>query len=240
MCIRDRVTSGLPLDHGLSWLSLGTLSDATNGVTGSEPWTFSAADSSFGYLAAGQILTLTYTVQVADNHGGLTTQNVVVTVTGTNDAPVITSGAQAAAFTESATPNLATPDTASGAVTFTDLDLSDTHTATVSGVVASGVTSGLPLDHGLSWLSLGTLSDATNGVTGSEPWTFSAADSSFDYWAAGQILALTYTVQVADNHGGLTTQNVVVTVTGTNDAPVITSGAQAAAFTLSLIHICRC
>ena len=47
---------------------------------------------------------LTYTVQVDDGNGGVVTQPVTITVTGTNDAPVITSGKQAGMITERSTP----------------------------------------------------------------------------------------------------------------------------------------
>ncbi len=107
-------------------------------------------------------------------------------------------------------------------MTFTDVDLSDHHTVTVTGVVASGITSGLPTNATLlHWLSLGTLTDTTGtGLGGSDAWTFSAQDKSFDYLAAGETLTLTYTVQVDDGHGGVVTQPVTITVTGTNDSPV--------------------
>ena len=70
-------------------------------------------------------------MQVDDGHGGVVTQPVTITVTGTNDTPVITSGTQAGAITElfnTPQPNptgSATPDTATGTITFTDVDLSD-------------------------------------------------------------------------------------------------------------------
>ncbi|MFB9263197.1 VCBS domain-containing protein [Bradyrhizobium erythrophlei] len=217
----------------LSWLSLGKLTDSTDGVTGSRSWTFSAADKNFDYLAAGETLTLTYTVQVDDHHGGVVTQPVMITITGTNDTPVITSSAQTAAITElpDATGS-STPDKASGVVTFTDVDLSDTHSVTVTGVTEAGVTTGLADQQTvLNWLSLGTLTDSTHGVTGSRAWTFSAADKSFDYLAAGETLTLTYAVQVNDHHGGVVTQPVTITITGTNDVPVITSAPQAVAIT---------
>ena len=54
----------------LGWLSLGPLSDSTDGVPGSEIWKFSAPDSYFDYLADGETVTLTYTVEVDDHHGG--------------------------------------------------------------------------------------------------------------------------------------------------------------------------
>src|SRR5476649_2067517 len=91
----------LSLHDALPIFALGALSDTTGtGTGGSDGWSFSAQDQSFDYLAAGEIVTLTYTVQVADNHGGSTTQDVTVTITGTNDAPVVTSAAQTGSITE--------------------------------------------------------------------------------------------------------------------------------------------
>ena len=88
------------------WLTLGTLHDTTGtGLGGSDAWTFSAQDKSFDYLAAGETLTLTYTVQVDDGHGGVVTQPVTITVTGTNDTPVITSGTQTGTITERFNPS---------------------------------------------------------------------------------------------------------------------------------------
>src|SRR5262249_34646868 len=152
----------------------------------------------FDYLAAGEKLTLTYTIEVDDHHGGVVTQNVVITVTGTNDTPVITSSAQTGSIDEIAdTRNSTTADTASGTVTFTDVDLSDTHNVTITQVKTTGTTSGLPTNSTvLSWLSLGTLTDSTNGATGSRNWSFSAQDKNFDYLAAGEQLVMTYTIQV--------------------------------------------
>jgi VCBS repeat-containing protein len=229
-------TSGLPSTTTmLGWLSLGGLTDTTGtGIGGSDAWSFSAQDKSFDYLAAGETVTLTYTVQVDDGHGGVVSQPVTITVTGTNDTPVITSSAQTGTIAErsnSSQPNpagSALPDTASGAVTFTDVDLSDHHTVTVTGVATLGTISGLPSTATmLTWFSLGGLTDTTGtGTGGSDAWSFSAQDKSFDYLAAGETVTLTYTVQVDDGHGGVVTQPVTITVTGTNDTPVITSSAQ--------------
>ncbi len=234
------VTSGLPSSSATlqGWLSLGSLTDSGNGAIGSDAWSFSAQDKNFDYLAAGEQVKLTYTVQVADNHGGTTTQNVDVIITGTNDAPEITSSAQTGSITECAGVLGSTSlDTASGAVKFTDADLSDTHMVTVTGVTASGATSGLPDNSILaSWLSLGTLTDSGNGATGSDAWSFSALDKNFDYLAAGEQVKLTYTVQVADNHGGTAIQHVDVTITGTNDAPAIVGETDPATQTVVVVN----
>ncbi|UGY19286.1 VCBS domain-containing protein [Bradyrhizobium septentrionale] len=226
------VTAGLPNQATmLSWLSLGTLADSTGGVTGSSHWTFSAADRSFDYLAAGEKLTLTYLIQVDDHHGGVVTQPVTITVTGTNDTPTFASAPGTAAIPEQPDETGSSkPDGATGAVTFADVDLSDIHTVSITGVAESGTTTGLPEDEStvLNWLSLGTLADSTGGVTGSQSWAFSAADRNFDYLAVGETLTLTYTVEVNDHHGGVISQSVTITITGSNDTPVVTSGAQSA------------
>jgi hypothetical protein len=46
------------------------------------------ADSAVDYLAAGQTLTQTYAVTVTDTFGATATENVVITITGSNDTPV--------------------------------------------------------------------------------------------------------------------------------------------------------
>ena len=49
------------------------------------------------------------------------------------------------------------PDTANGTIKFADVDLTDTHEVTITGVIASGVKTGLA-DHDtqFGWLSLGS------------------------------------------------------------------------------------
>lgn len=205
---------------------------AGNTNNGSASWTYSIADGAFDFLGTGEILTLTYTATVDDGHSGVITKPFTITVTGTNDTPVITSGPQTASITElSDVTNVSTPDQAHGTITFTDLDLTDTHAVTIAGVSASGVTSGLPLNNAtvLGWLKLGTLTDSGNGVTGSDAWTFSAADRSFDYLADGEQVTLTYIVRVDDHHGGVVTQPVTITITGSNDAPAVAADISGAA-----------
>ena len=67
-----------------------------------------------------------------------------------------------------------------------------------------------------------------NTNNGSATWTYSLADSNFDFLAAGEMLTLTYTATVDDGHGGVVTQPFTVTITGTNDAPAIADDQQRA------------
>ncbi|WP_426529214.1 VCBS domain-containing protein [Bradyrhizobium sp. McL0615] len=204
----------------LSWLSLGPLHDSTNGAQGSQNWSFSAPDSYFDYLADGQSVTLTYTVEVDDHHGGVTSQDIVVTVNGSNDAPEIANIAQQGLTEQTDT----APLTTTIPVTFTDRDLSDVgHSAAITHAAATGATTGLALDEAalIALVTPGLVTKAAGSTAGTVDLSFSAASSAFDYLAQGEVLTLTYTVQVDDHHGGVTSKDIVVTVTGTNDAPSI-------------------
>ncbi|XIA66136.1 VCBS domain-containing protein [Bradyrhizobium sp. TZ2] len=204
--------------------ALTVVQAAGNTNNGLANWTYSVPDSAFDFLADGEMLTLTYTATVNDGHGGIVTKPLTVTVTGSNDTAAITSAQQIGTIMEIAgARGSSRPDTANGAIKFTDVDWTDTHAVTIlSSVSASGVVTGLA--NGavqLTWLSLGSLTDSTHGATGSRSWTFSAPDHYFDYLADSETVTLTYTVQVDDHHGGITSQKVAITVTGTNDAPEV-------------------
>ncbi|MEI9432307.1 VCBS domain-containing protein, partial [Mesorhizobium sp. Cs1299R1N3] len=92
----------------------------------------------------------------------------------------------------------ATAQVATGKVTFSDVDTSDSHTLSVSAAAAHGTASVDP--------------DGT--------WHYTVSDSgAVDALAVGEHLADSFTVQVDDGHGGLVAQVVAITITGTNDAP---------------------
>ncbi len=205
-----------------------------NHGTGSLKWLFSDADSDFDFLAKNQTLTLTYNIKVSDNHGGFVTQTVKVTVTGTDDKPVV-AVEPVTIVTEQANKTLSlSPDTAHIQLDFTDQDLTNTgHTASVTAASATGNTSGL-LPGSLGTAELMAFFQVDNVVknsgssAGTINTTFSAPDLAFDYLAAGEQLNISYTVQLDDHAGGVSTQTVNVTVVGTNDKPVYLCGPDVA------------
>lgn len=212
------------LAHFQTAMQSQILSDS-NG-SGQLKWSFSDQDQDFDFLAKNQTLVLIYDVKVFDNHGGFAIRTVKITVTGTDDKPVINM-TTAATVTEQANQTLSlTPDTVQVALNFTDDDLANTgHTATVTGVSASGATAGLlpgPFGNAvlMSFFHVDNVVKASGSSTGIINTTFSAPDLAFDYLAAGQHLDITYTVQLDDHAGGVSTQTVTVTVVGTNDKPV--------------------
>ena len=98
--------------------------------SGTIGWHYNIDDGALDFLGADDVVTLTYTVQVDDGYGGTTTQDVTITVHGTEDKPVITTGTQAATITEDkgvqGSGGETGPENASGTITFYDLDLSET------------------------------------------------------------------------------------------------------------------
>ncbi len=195
-----------------------TVFDNTTGDgIGQINWSFSVDDSAIDYLAAGQTLTQTYTIKVDDQNGGTATQDVTVTLTGTNDKPIISIDAgdlDTGSVTEIAD-GLEGENvdvlSASGTFSLADVDLTD-----IQGISATDAATGY-----LGTFTPTVSNNTTGDGIGQIAWSFSVDDSAIDYLAAGQTLTQTYTIKVDDQNGGTATQNVTVTLTGTNDKPII-------------------
>ena len=195
-----------------------TLNDAKTG------WEYSISNAATQFLAAGETVMLTYQVTVDDGHGVLVNKDVVITITGTNDLPVVS--ADNAALTEDnglpeGHQDIPADLTAEGAIRFTDVDASDSHV-----VSASGDLMGIKWSHsdslpeGVEAALRGgefTLNDAKTG------WEYSISNAATQFLAAGETVMLTYQVTVDDGHGVLVNKDVVITITGTNDLPVVSA-----------------
>ena len=128
---------------------------------------------------------------------------IEVTITGTNDVPVLANSDVTGAVTELLTPTGNLTD--SGSIAFTDVDLTDTHTVSVAP-------NGTPL---------GGLTASVSGNTIN--WTYNVAASTVEYLAAGQTKVEQFTVTLNDGNGGVVDRVIEVTITGTNDAPIASS-----------------
>ncbi len=137
------------------------------------------------------------TIQANDGHGGLTTQDIAVTVTPVNDnSPV---------FTSSATANVAENTTAVLTVAATDADLP-------AQSVTFSITGGA---------DAGKFSITSGGVL-----TFQTAPDFENPTDNGTNNVYNVQVTANDNNGSTTVQNIAVTVTAVNDNnPVFTSAA---------------
>ncbi|WP_345324532.1 DUF4347 domain-containing protein, partial [Novipirellula rosea] len=163
-----------------------------------------------------------------DNVSVTSGQHAVMTVTvdPVNDAPVITGGPDTLGLTETDAGL-----TGSGSFTVSDVDTTDNVTAAVDSVTVGGTGSGsvpVGLDNSTlkSFLSV-TPTAILDGTENSATlaWNFNSGSEAFNFLATGQTLILTYTVSATDDDGTplSDTETVTVTITGTNDAPVIDS-----------------
>lgn len=213
-----------------SYLHIDGVTKAAGSSSGQINYTFSAPDAQFDYLAKNQTVTLTYTVRLNDGDGGITTQTLAVTVTGTNDRPVFVAGDARFGLENLNTTGSSALETFNGVLAFADADRDDVgHTATVTGFNATGTTAGLnnaDVDHALL---IGAVTKTANSIAGTVAWSFSAQDKAFDYLAAGETVTLAYQITLDDNEGdsnSTDTTTIYVTIVGTNDRPVITTGDQ--------------
>ena len=158
--------------------------------------------SAYQYLADGESEVVTYSYTVSDGNGGSVAQTATVTITGTNDAPVVAAPLTSSASEGSATFNL---DLLTGA--------SDVESQSLSIANASYMVDGV---------SVGSIPDGMT-LSGST-LTVVPTSSAFDYLNVGETLEVTVTYDVVDSQGGITPQTATVTIIGTNDTPAITPG----------------
>jgi VCBS repeat-containing protein len=217
--------SGTALEDGSS-VSLNALANASDVDTGAtlsvtnlpgslppgvtydaltQSFTLDPSDPAFQHLAAGDQTTVTVNYGVTDGTA-TTAASVSWSVTGTNDAPVVT-----------------------GAVTGTALEDS-------TGATLNALAHASDADDGAT-LSVTNLPDSLPaGVTYdalTQSFTLDPSDPAFQHLAAGDHTTVTVNYGVTDGTA-TTAASVSWSVTGTNDAPVITSNAGGATATLSV------
>lgn len=195
---------------------------ATGDGAGTVGWEYLSDAADLAYLAEGETREEAFSVTLRDREsGGLTdTATVRVTITGTNDDPVIdvagsTVSGTVEEFEDGAAGENIETHTVGGTVAFSDRDLTDTHTANFTSL-------GMGYRGAFSLLGAPTTNDAT--TAGIQDWTFSVDDAEIDDLAAGQVLTQHYSVTLDDGKGGTATQTVTLTLTGRNDAPTLAAG----------------
>ncbi|MBV5303674.1 MAG: VCBS repeat-containing protein, partial [Chlorobium sp.] len=187
--------------------ALGTLTptittDTTGtGLGGVVTWNYSVAASAVEYLAKEQTKEETFTFSLLDGHGGSVERTVNVTITGTNDTPVVATTDVTGRVTKMPIPVDSLTD--SGTISFTDADLTDVHG--ISAVTASAG-------------ALGTLTPVIttdtigSGVGGLVTWDYSVATSAVEYLAEGEEKVETFTFSLLDGQGGSVERTVSVTI----------------------------
>ena len=200
------LVSAAPIGTTLGSLSAVKNADTTGSGTGGQlTWTYSVAASAVEYLAVGQTKVESFTVTLDDQNGGVVSRQVDVTLTGTNDVPVITAQDLVGGVTELVTPagNL----TDSGAISFSDVDLTDLHIASPNGT---------PIGSALGTLTAAVSNDTTGSGTGGQlTWNYSVPASAVEFLAAGQTKVESFNISLSDQNGGVINRQVNVVITGT-------------------------
>lgn len=172
-----------------------TLTDSALGDgAGKVTWSYSLADGTDGVagtvqsMAAGESATETFTIVITDSSGKQVAQDVTITLTGTNDAPVVSGHISGQGI----------EDGSSFAINLL-ADASD-------------------IDHGavLHVEGLNSLPDGVS-LSGST-LTVDPGNAAFQHLAEGQVELITLNYQVVDEHGAWADETAEITVTGTNDA----------------------
>ena len=145
--------------------------------------------------------TFTYTVTDGVTPNASSTATLTVTVHGTNDAPVAVADSNAIAedTLASVSGNVLTNDT--------DTDTHDTLTVSAASAV---------LHHG-------TYGDLQLNTDGSYTYTLNNALPAVQALAAGAHVTDTFAYTAYDGHADSNSANLVITITGTNDAPTATA-----------------
>jgi VCBS repeat-containing protein len=149
---------------------------------------FDPANAAYQSLGVGQQTVITVPFTVTDDQGATSTKNLVITVTGTNDAPV----AVASAFTVNEDAPIVT-----GSVTASDIDANAVLTFALNGAPPAG------------------LIFNANGT-----YSFDPSNAAYQSLASGQQRVITVPYTVTDDQGATSTKDLVITIIGTNDAPL--------------------
>ncbi|MDP0561538.1 MAG: tandem-95 repeat protein [Candidatus Endonucleobacter sp. (ex Gigantidas childressi)] len=174
-----------------------------------------ALGSDFDYLGDGEVMDLLIRYQMSDS-GGLTSNSFLsITITGTNDQPVIDLINASGTLEES---NSTTGLSTTGTLSFTELDSGDI--VTVSKSDTSITWNGGDLTSSLS------ASLMSGFVISNSGWSYSTS-ANLDFLGEDETIILKYNVIGTDNSGSGNAasagEEVTVTITGTNDQPVIDS-----------------
>ncbi|WP_240535223.1 VCBS domain-containing protein [Bradyrhizobium sp. YR681] len=219
-------------DIAATQIDIQVVPDGGNNNNGSAVWTYTIPDHVFDFLAAGETLTLTYMIRVNNNFAvnpESTYIPITITITGTNDKPVITTSVPVITF-EGGTSVPGGPLTSdvptTGTLNFDDVDLTDKHTVSValtSATLPDGTVPPGPLTAFQSAMSVAIAAgaDSTGDGTGTINWSLADLPVYLaDFIPRGEVLTLVYTVTLTDSQGATSQQTITVTITGT-DAPAV-------------------
>jgi len=194
------VDQGAVLTWSLAGPANGAYGSLALNARGQWIYTLNNASDAVQRLAADEVQTETFRVQVTDEHGATASRDLTVTLRGTNDAPVLSAGEDTGGVEEDV------QLTATGRLSATDVDHNTTLTWSIEGS-GEGAYGSLVVD------------------PQSGQWTYTLDNDSDTVQALndGETRTETFTVQVTDGQATVY-QDLTITVDGTDDGPRITGG----------------
>jgi VCBS repeat-containing protein len=154
--------------------------------------TLNVSPSAYNFLAEGEQELIELTYNVVDGRGGSVAQSATITITGVNDAPVVSGPVLEELSEDDPT---------------TDVDLlgnaSDPDTNDVLGIE-----------------NLAYQSGDDSGVTLNSD-SLSVDPTAYNNLAVGESADIVYTYDVTDGNGGVVSTSATITITGVNDAPTV-------------------
>lgn len=177
--------------------------------------------SDFQDLGVGETRDVTIEVTATDSHGATAVNDIVVTVTGTNDAPTVSAGNSVHGIPEWDDASAQSFDSGANLVLFDDPDVHDRVSIT-SAPTGDIAWSGGTLDPGVAAALQSGFTAETAGsqpVPGSTTWQQQFSGVDLDFLAEGETITWSHTITATDGEGASATDVVNFTITGANDAP---------------------
>ena len=175
--------------------------------------------TSLDQLAEGDTIYETFTIYVRDEHNAWTAKTVTVAIHGTNDIPTLDITGSDWNITQGGDLSI------DGTFTVTDNDR-DAGTAQAFHIAGGKDTSGTGTDgaHGIDGDTNATFTTDYGTLTldpATGQWIYEANSEAIKGLGKDETKVETFEVTVTDEHGATSTQTITVTITGTNDIPVI-------------------
>ena len=182
-----------------------TLLPQTGLNNGTVTWSYSIADGKLDFLGQDQTAKIVSTITLTDDYGKTVTTDVTVTVTGANDAPILSDGSLGK---------------------LTDTAAADSFSDLTGHVVAIDADTGDTLSYALlnaDHLAVATVAGHYGALTINTDggYTYVPDAASINALPDGSHYSDSFTVQVSDAHGAVTTATYTVDLTGANDTPTL-------------------
>lgn len=200
---------GTPSTQNLGTPLLGVYGELTVSSNGS--YVYQANTAAADTLRAGETKHETFTYQVSDGHGGVSTATLTLTITGANDSPIAT------ADTGSINENMTLAVAVAQGLLSNDKDI-DGDQLVITGVGVGD--NAVPLASNLGQAVTGIYGTLT--ITSDGSYSYVADTAAANALKLGETQQEVFTYQVSDGQGGAATTTLTLTVTGANDAPTAT------------------